>query len=91
MIASVPVHCFSISFRWAPFERNLLIWFTVCSLCILAHFFVISHFVFEGGTLFLIDSVPGNCLPFTFNVISQRITVTVITYIYNDIKCVITW
>ena len=27
---------------------------------------VISHFGFEGGTLVLIASVPGHCLPFTF-------------------------
>ena len=26
---------------------------------------VISHFGFEGGTLVLIASVPGHCLPFT--------------------------
>ena len=26
---------------------------------------VISHFVFEGGTLVLIATVPGHCLPFT--------------------------
>ena len=27
---------------------------------------VISHFGFEGGILVLIASVPGHCLPFTF-------------------------
>ena len=29
-------------------------------------FLVISNFGFEGGTLFLIASVPGHCLSFTF-------------------------
>ena len=30
------------------------------TICII----VMSHFRFEGGTLFLIASVPGHCLPF---------------------------
>ena len=40
--------------EWSPFVRELLIRFTICSLCILT---VISHFGFEGGTLVLIASV----------------------------------
>ena len=49
------------------FWRELLIRFTVCSLCILTYCnLFISHFVFEGGTLVLIASVTGHCLSFSF-------------------------
>ena len=27
---------------------------------------IVSHFLFESGTLVLIASAPGHCLPFTF-------------------------
>ena len=30
----------------------------------------VTHFGFEGGTLVLIASVPGHCLPITFSVIA---------------------
>ena len=77
--------CFSVSFctvftfcvsiylvrlaEWPHFGRELLIRFTVCSLCILTLvmvILVISYFGFEGGTLVLIASVLGHCLSFTF-------------------------
>ena len=49
-----------------PIGRELLIRFTVCSVCVLTYCdFVVSHFGFEGGTLVLIASVPGHCLSFT--------------------------
>ena len=35
--------------------------FVLCLFVIL----VISHFGFDGGTLVLIASVPGHCLPFS--------------------------
>ena len=54
--------------EWPPFGRELLIRFTICSLCFFYFFvfLVISHLGFEGGTLVLIASVPGRCLSFTF-------------------------
>ena len=59
------------------FWIELLIRFTVCSFCILTYctvILVISHIGFEGGTLFLIASVPGHCLSFTFqNVILKTL------------------
>ena len=48
-----------------PFGRELLIWFTGCSLCccfLLIVILVIFHFDLEIG----ITSVPGHCLSFTF-------------------------
>ena len=53
--------------KWPPFGRELLIRFTVCSLCILAYC-SFSYFPlwFEGGTLVLLASVPGHYLSFTF-------------------------
>ena len=52
---------------WPPFRKELLIrlpydFFVLCLFVIT----VISNFDFEGGTLVLIASVPGHCLPFTF-------------------------
>ena len=41
---------------------------------------VISHFVFEGGALVLIASVPGHCLPFTC-----LIVLLCCCYMYGDI------
>ena len=49
------------------FGREVLIRFTICSLCISTYCnFNYSHFGFDGGTLVLIALVPDHCLPFTF-------------------------
>ena len=44
----------------------------VFSLCCLFVVLVVSHFSFEGRTLVLIASVPGHCLPFTFETFSKN-------------------
>ena len=53
--------------RWSPFEKELLIRLTVCSLCIMSVILVVSHFGFVGGTLVLINiaPVPGHGLFFS--------------------------
>ena len=33
---------------------------------------VVSHFAFQGGTLVLIASVPGDCLSFTFYAVDKN-------------------
>ena len=39
----------------------------ICSLCIMTIcVLVISKFGFKGGTLVLVGSIPGHCLPFAF-------------------------
>ena len=57
-----------------PFGKYLLglpYLFLLCRFVIL----VVSHFGFEGRTLVLITPVPGHCLPFTFDIISELILV----------------
>ena len=52
-----------------PVGKELLIRVTVCSVCIttsIYYFLVVFHFVFAGGTVVMIASVPGHCLPFIF-------------------------
>ena len=49
--------------------RELLIPFTVCSLCILTYCnfsYLTSYFGLEGGAFVLIASVLGHCSSFTF-------------------------
>ena len=53
--------------EWPLFRRQLLIRLTVCSICIFIYY--IFCFGFEGGTFFLIASVPGHCLSFTFETV----------------------
>ena len=50
--------------RWSPFEKELLIRLTVCSLCIMSVILVFSNFGFVGETLVLIyiAPVPGHGL-----------------------------
>ena len=50
-----------------PFVKDLLIPFTISSLCITSiRILVVSRFGFKGGTLVMIASVPGRWLHFTF-------------------------
>ena len=51
---------------WQPLGRELLIRYTVCSLCMLTVILDISLFGFVGGTLFTIASVPSHRFYFTF-------------------------
>ena len=52
---------------WPSFGKELLTRLTICSLCILTICnFVIPHFGFEGWIWFLIASVSGLCILFTF-------------------------
>ena len=49
--------------KWPPFGKELLIRWTVNSLC----FMSICSFGFEGETLILITPITGHCLPFRFS------------------------
>ena len=55
--------------EWSPFGKELLGRFAVCSLCVvfICDFWLFSTLVSEGGALVLIASVPGQCLPSTFD------------------------
>ena len=50
--------------EWPPFEKGLLTWLTICSLCIKSVILVISRFGFEDRIWVLIAPVPGHCFIF---------------------------
>ena len=53
--------------EWPPFEKELLTWLTICSLCIMSVCnFSYFPFGFEGRIWVLITPVPGHCFIFTF-------------------------
>ena len=58
---------------WPPFGKELLILFFHRSMFSLYYVYLLFfHFGFEGGTLGLIASVPGHCLPFAYQWTFER-------------------
>ena len=70
----------------ATFGKDLLVWLTVCFHCIMSiSNFDCFLFCVLGGTVVLIVSVPGHCLPFALD----AMTAIFIRLFFVYISCIL--